>query len=224
MLNNDSLGGMLLPLAAQSSDAMSSLHSRLFIKNPAVLEFVAFLEQLQSAKSLERQGGAYFRIAYDTHLSLSKIADDKAHLMLGINTLVLSFVVTKKHMGVLANMPNMIIPDILIVLLSLTCIILATLATRPNITPPVSKKPKINWLFFGDFTQMSPLQFDHAIRNFMKDPEARQEAFSRDLYWLGVSLSRKYRYLAHCYTVFYIGLLIIAAVLGAMLLCAQLGL
>jgi hypothetical protein len=202
---------------------MSSLHSRFFIKNPAVLEFVAFLEQLRDAKALERQGGAYFRIAYDTHLALSKIADDKAHLMLGINTLVLSFVVTKKHLGVLAHMPNMFIPDILIVLLSLTCIVLATLATRPSIAPSVSKKAKINWLFFGDFTQMSPPQFDHAIRNFMKDPDARQEAFSRDLYWLGVSLSRKYRYLSQCYTVFYIGLLVIAAVLGGMLLYAQLG-
>jgi hypothetical protein len=78
-------------------------------------------------------------------------------------------------------------------------------------------------LFFGDFAQMSVPQFDHAIRNFMKDPDARQEAFSRDLYWLGVSLSRKYWYLSQCYTVFYIGLLVIAAVLGGMLLYAQLG-
>jgi hypothetical protein len=102
--------------------------------------------------------------------------------------------------------------------------VLAILATRPGIAPSVSKKGSMNWLFFGDFTQVSPQSFDRAIRNFMRDPEARQEAFSRDLYWLGVSLSRKYWYLSQCYTVFYTGLLIIAAVLGLMLLRVQLGL
>jgi hypothetical protein len=203
---------------------MSTLFARFFIKNPAVLEFVALIQQMESAKDKERHNAAYFRIAYDTHLSLSKIADHKAHLMLGINTLVLSFVITKKHMGVLAKMPDMLLPDILIVLLSLSCIVLAILATRPSIAPSISKKGSMNWLFFGDFTQVSPQSFDRAIRNFMRDPEARQEAFSRDLYWLGVSLSRKYWYLSQCYTVFYTGLLIIAAVLGLMLLRVQLGL
>lgn len=202
---------------------MSSIHSRLYIKNPKVLEFADLIVRLEQAQSLERLGSHYYRIAYDTHLSLSKIADHKAHLMLGINTLVLSFVVTKKHMGILAKMEHMLIPDILIICFSITCIVLAILATRPGIAPRVSEGTPMNWIFFGDFTQATPKQFDRAIRQFMLDPAARQEAFSRDLYWLGVSLSRKYWYLAQCYTVFYIGLLAIAAALGYVLLATELG-
>jgi len=202
---------------------MSSIRSGLYLKNSNVLAFAELIARLEEEKSKERHGGNFYLVAYHTHLSLSKIADHKAHLMLGINTLVLSFVITKKHMGILAKMPHMMIPDILIVSLSLTCIILAILATKPGIAPPVAKKSAINWIFFGDFTQTDPEQFDRAIRNFMVNPEARQEAFSRDLYWLGVSLSRKYWYLTQCYTVFYVGLLIIAAALAYVLVGAELG-
>lgn len=177
----------------------------------AVQDFSELIARLSDVKAKDSAAASMFRIAFSTHLSLSSTADHKAHFMLGINTFVLSFVVTKKKMGLLSHFHGLIVPDILLVILCTSCIVLAILATRPGISPPARKKKKVNWLFFGDFTQFALPEFDRALYNLMIDPEARQEAFSRDLYWLGVSLHRKYRYLSLCYQVFYIGLLIISA-------------
>jgi len=180
----------------------------------AVERFATMIAQMSAVKTKEGGGDSLFRIAFSTHLNLSQIADHKAHFMLGINTFVLSTVITKKKMGFLSHIHAFIIPDILLVLMCMTCIILAILATRPGISPPARKKKSINWLFFGDYAQFSLPEFDRQLSGLMLNPEARQEAFSRDLYWLGVSLHRKYRYLALCYQVFYTGLIVITLAFG----------
>ncbi|MEI6412154.1 MAG: Pycsar system effector family protein [Bacteroidota bacterium] len=184
----------------------------------AVENFAALIAEIEAVKVKEESGDSLFRIAYSTHLSLSRVADHKAHFMLGINTFVLSSVVTKKKMGFLAHIHAFVVPDILLVLMCMTCIILAILATRPGISPPARKKKSINWLFFGDYSQFSLMEFDQQLNGLMMNPEARQEAFSRDLYWLGVSLHRKYRYLALCYQVFYTGLIVITIAFGIALI------
>lgn len=154
-----------------------------------------------------------YRVTYNTHLSLTKMADHKAHLMIGINTFLLSFVISKRKMGVLAHIPNLVIPDILLVFFCVTCIVLATIVVRPAVIPKKPKAPgqKINWLYFGDFSRYTLDDFDRNVMSLIHDSAAMEEALSRDLYYLGLSLARKYRYLAWCYQVFYVGLLVVSA-------------
>lgn len=172
------------------------------------------MAELRIKEDQIRGGDAMFRIVYSTHLSLSKMADRKAHLMLSLNAFVLSFVVSKKKLGVLAHQHGLFIPDAMLVILCVTCIVLATLATRPafpSLKPlPTGRKP--NWLFFGDFSRYTPKEFHLRIGQLMADPDLMTEAMSRDLYWLGVSLGRKYRYLSLCYQVFFIGLILLVCV------------
>lgn len=180
----------------------------------AVENFAALIAQMSDAKVKEAGGDSLFRIVYSTHLSLSQVADHKAHFMLGINTFVLSSVLVRKKTGLGSHIHAFLIPDILLALMCITCIVLAILATRPGISPPARKKKSVNWLFFGDYAQFGLAEFNQQLSGLMLNPEARQEAFSRDFYWLGVSLHRKYRYLTLCYKVFYIGLIIIALAFG----------
>ncbi len=160
-----------------------------------------------------RSTDTMFRVAYTTHINLSKMADRKAHLMLGLNTFVLSFVIAKKKMGVLSHIHKFLVPDIMLVLFCMTCIILAILASRP--ANPKKRKQEsnasVNWLFFGSFAQHSHEEFQENIERLLYNPDALRNALIVDLYWLGVSLERKYRYLNFCYTVFYIGLIVEAA-------------
>jgi hypothetical protein len=90
------------------------------------------------------------------------------------------------------------------------------MVTKPTL--PSNKKIKatdlaaINWLFFGDFARYSLEEFNRGLAYLTSNPDALTEAMTRDVYWLGVSLAKKYRYLSICYQVFYVGLLVLTAV------------
>jgi hypothetical protein len=179
-------------------------------------QFVKSITDLKVMDQKSRGGDTMFRIVYSNHLTLSRMADHKAHFMMGVNTFLLSFVVTKKKMGVLTHQAGMLVPEIMLVVMCIICIILATLVTKPSLPPKRKTKlaeiDKVNWLFFGDYAQYSLEEFNRGLNWLISHPNALNEAMTKDLYWLGVSLARKYRYLSLCYSVFYIGLLVLSAI------------
>lgn len=182
-------------------------------KNTSALEH--YLRQLQA---LAQQGGSdegptkgsglMFRVAYTTHLSLSKQADRKAHLMIAVNVLILSFVVAKKKTGVLFHESGLLVPNILLVLMCLTTIVLATIVTRPRLPRKAADRPPeaVNWFFFGEFSQYPLETFHQQISRIMRNDRALYAAMTRDLFGMGVALARKFRLLRVCYDVFYYGM------------------
>ncbi|MBK8555833.1 MAG: hypothetical protein IPL65_08700 [Lewinellaceae bacterium] len=137
-----------------------------------------------SQGNFSRGSDTMFRVAFDTHLNLSRMADRKAHLMLGINAFLLSFVVTKKKMGILSHQEGLLIPDIMLVVFTMSCIVLAILATRPNLPKklPNPKDPGFNWLFFGHFAYSELPDFLENIYRISSDDLVLQEAMTNDLY------------------------------------------
>jgi len=184
-----------------------------FKDNTPGTPFGKVLAELREEEST-RGGGGMFRNAYATHLSLSQMVDQKAHLMLGLNTFVLSCVLVKKHGLLLSGNTSLLVPNLLLATLCVTCIILAILASRPAYRSRKPLKPgqHANWLFFGDFSRYTPQEFHRQIGLLTRNKAALSEAMSRDLYWLGASLGRKYRYLALCYQVFFVGVILLAVV------------
>ena len=106
----------------------------------------------------------------------------------------------------------LIIPTIIFVVFSIVSMILSVLATRPNVTSgkftrqDVEEK-KVNLLFFGNFHKMSLTEFEWAIKEMMKDKQYIYSSLTKDLYFLGLVLDRKYRILRITYTVFIIGII-----------------
>lgn len=168
----------------------------------------------RNSKEGTRGSDTMIRVVYATHLNLTQMADHKAHIMLGINTFLLSFVITKKKMGVLANAHNMLIPDIILVLFCMTCIVLALLVTRPRMPAksPDPDSPQFNWMFFGHFAHANLEQFQKNILELANNPQHLHEAMVSDIYWMGQSLSAKYRYLRYCYFVFSIGMPVVIGI------------
>ena len=50
--------------------------------------------------------------------------------------------------------------------------------------------------------------FQWGVNEMLKDPEFLYSSMSRDLYFLGIVLAKKYRYLSTCYNIFMFGLII----------------
>lgn len=153
-----------------------------------------------------------FRTTYRTHVNLSSIADNKANIMLSINAIILSIVVSTL-VPKFTDYAYLIIPTCILISVCLVTIVYATLSTRPKVTEGKFTKEDIlerrsNLLFFGNFYNMSLPDYEWGMQEMIQDQEFQYLSMTRDLYFLGKVLAKKYRYLSICYNVFMYGLII----------------
>ena len=168
------------------------------------------------AKLPERGIETMFRVTLRNHITLSNIADTKANILLSVNAIIVSLVLSNL-IPKLDNPSNahLIYPTIIFVLFTIVVIILSVLATRPNVTSGKFtkedvKNKKVNLLFFGNFHKMSLDDFEWAMGEMMQDRDYLYSSMKKDLYFLGKVLDKKYKILRLTYTVFIIGIVISA--------------
>ncbi|SDC64135.1 Predicted metal-dependent phosphohydrolase, HD superfamily [Algoriphagus faecimaris] len=153
-----------------------------------------------------------FRVTSSNHLQLSALADNKANIMISVNSIIISIVVTVL-IRKLEEFPNYTIPAILLISTCLGAMIFAILATRPKvtkgmITPEDIQKKQGNLLYFGNFHQMSLDNYLSGVKEMMEDSEYLYGTMTRDIYFLGKVLAKKYRLLRKSYTVFMFGFVV----------------
>ena len=151
------------------------------------------------------------------------MADNKAHIMITVNSIILSVTVSYL-LSQLIYYPKFLIPTGILVLTSLICVTFSILATRPSIssgkfTEEDIRNKRTNLLFFGNFHQMQLQDYQWGMNQMLRDKEYLYNTMMMDIYFLGVVLARKYRYLRIAYTVFMVGLIIavIAFAIAAMI-------
>ena len=162
----------------------------------------------------ERGIETMFRVALKNHMTLSNIADTKANILLSVNAIIISLALSNL-LPKLDNPSNeyLILPTIIFVFFTVASIILSILATRPNVTEGKFNKEdvankKVNLLFFGNFHQMKLNDFEWAISEMMEDKGYLYNSLTKDLYFLGLVLNKKYKILRLTYTVFMIGIIV----------------
>lgn len=162
----------------------------------------------------ERGVETMFRVALKNHMTLSNIADTKANILLSVNAIIVSLALSNL-LPKLDNPSNeyLILPTVVFIIFTVASIVLSIIATRPNITQGKFTKEdvankKVNLLFFGNFHQMKLDDFEWGITEMMKDRDYLYGSLTKDLYFLGLVLNRKYRILRITYTVFMIGILL----------------
>jgi predicted metal-dependent HD superfamily phosphohydrolase len=166
------------------------------------------------ARLPERGIETMFRVTLRNHITLSDIADTKANILLSVNAIIIS-VALSSLLPKLDNPSNghLVIPTLIFLLFTVVSMVLSVLATRPNVTrgkfttEDVNQK-KVNLLFFGNFHKMSLQEFEWAMGEMMKDKDYLYGSMTKDLYFLGLVLNRKYSLLRTTYTVFIIGIVI----------------
>ncbi|MBW8688389.1 Pycsar system effector family protein [Chitinophaga rhizophila] len=156
-----------------------------------------------------------FRTTSTNHIRLSSMADSKAHIMISVNSIIISVI-----LGVLVrrleDYPNLILPAFIFLLTGVLTIIFSVLATRPNInvgkfTKADIDSKKTNLLFFGNFHRMSLEEYTWGMTEMMKDNDYVYGSMIQDIYHLGVVLGKKYKQLRIAYNIFMFGLIISVA-------------
>lgn len=166
----------------------------------------------QDAKNAERGVQTMFRNTAHNHMQLSSMADSKAHILISVSSIVLS-VTLSFLIARLSFYPQFIIPTIILVLTCLGSVTFSILSTRPSIskgqfTEEDIRSKKTNLLFFGNFYRMELEDYQWGMNQMIKDKEYLYNTIMMDIYYLGVVLAKKYRFLRIAYTIFMWGLII----------------
>lgn len=153
-----------------------------------------------------------FRVSLRNHVNLSKIADNKANTLISVNAIIISIVLSTLFPKIDNNI-YLIYPTLTLLVFSIITIILSILSTIPKTTHGMLTRDEVenkkgNLLFFGNFHKMSLTDYEWGISKLMEDKDYLYKTLTRDLYFLGKVLNRKYTLLRYSYYIFVIGLLI----------------
>jgi HD-GYP domain-containing protein (c-di-GMP phosphodiesterase class II) len=158
------------------------------------------------------------RLTSQNHLRLSEMADHKANILISVNSIIIS-VILSVLLRKLSEDTYLIIPTIIFLVVAVVTIVISILATRPKIdsgsfTIQDVKEKKINLLFFGNFYKTTYEQYNAAMREMMVDTDYLYGSLIKDIYYLGAVLGRKYKLIRIAYNVFMIGIVVSVLAFG----------
>lgn len=157
-----------------------------------------------------------FRATYRVHINLSSIADNKANILLSINAIIISIVISE----FIQSYNNfLIIPGAIMMLVCMSTIVFAILSTRPTVSSGIFDKDDIlhkrtNLLFFGNFYKMEMEDYLWGIGEMMKDSDYLYGSMTKDIYFLGKVLARKFKLLRIAYNIFMYGMILVLIAFG----------
>jgi len=172
--------------------------------------------QLKKFQGLEKRlpGSAtqtFFRANYRNHINLSAIADNKANIMISVNAILISVVISiLSYQNISQRNPMVILPVVIFLVTGLSSLIFAVLSIRPKVTTKNEsstslEEAKQNIVFFGNFVNLELEQYEEAVDAVLRDGELLYGNMVRDLYFLGKVLDKKYRFLTMSYNIFMVG-------------------
>ncbi len=195
---------------------LAEMEDKLNTSSETETKAVSKTEKKKDAEKPGRGIETMFRISSANHQRLSDMADNKAHIMISTNSIILS-VILSLLLRKLEDNPHLIIPTLLLLIICVVTMVFSILATRPSIPEGVFTQrdideKKVNLLFFGNFYRTSLTDYEYGMRKMMEDKDFLYGSLIKDVYAQGVVLGRKYRLLRVAYNVFMFG--IVAAVLA----------
>lgn len=161
-----------------------------------------------------RGAQTYFRVVYRNHINLSAIADNKANIMISVNSILISVLITfLSYRNIAETQPMILLPVVIFLVTGLASLVSAVLSARPKVTKlnndvVTGGQPVRGLAFFGNFAHLPLDRFTSEMDDMFRDGERLYETLTQDLYYLGQVLDKKYRYLTVSYNIFMVGLVV----------------
>jgi len=152
----------------------------------------------------ERGIETWYRLASKNLYTRRQIVDTKSNILITVNSIMISALLGTLYPR-LGDDPHLIYGIVPIVLGNLISIAYAIFATRPNLG---KGNHKAHLTTFDDYYRMPQADYENALDEMMKDGNFLYGTIKRELYRLGVDLSRRYNSIRIAYNVFLIGLTI----------------
>lgn len=189
-----------LPKQTQTDPVADSLQS---VEGPA--KKTKKEKKRKASKGVE----TLFRTTIANHIKLSEMADGKANLMISINTIVVSIILSA-YVRDFDKAISLLIPSMLLLVVCLVTIIISVVATHPTTTPlgrgsGASQNDSVDLLFFGSYTRLTADEYRHDLKQVLNNDEVLYNSLIDNVYAQGQVLARKYRLLKFAYQFFMIG-------------------
>jgi len=159
-----------------------------------------------------------FRVTFRNQINLIQIADNKANMIISINSIIISVIIMLNGFGAISdsieyNKADIVVPATLIVLTCLTSVVYAIQAARPYLIRPkkrdAEKQAKnTSMLFFGTISKKSMDEYLDDMEDLLKSREMIYKNMTIDIYNQGKVLKRKYHLLSIAYLIFMYGFVI----------------
>jgi len=170
-------------------------------------------EKIRTFKSKGRGKDTLFKVTVRNQIDQISIADNKANMIISINTIIITIVVTVLGTGVslkagpFLEFTQIVVP---LTILMVACMVSATyaiLAARPRI---VNKgvDGKGSLLFFGNYKDMPLNEYVGKMEDVLDSNPSIYRNLIIDMYNYGQILSRKYKLLYYAYTSFLVGMVL----------------
>ena len=182
-------------------------------------------EHVKTAKPKKPQSQGIqtlFRVTSRTQVSLIRIADNKANMIMGINAMIITVLIGIISRGLIFSTSNfeaemyLIIPLVLIILTALLTLVYAIRAVKPRLLSfnkiKIDPNKKSSLLFFEHVWHLSTEEYLDKMENLIKSPEHIYQNMIIDIHSQAKVLHRKYELLGYSYTIFMFGLIISIAV------------
>jgi hypothetical protein len=163
-------------------------------------------------KTPKRGVETMFRITSSNNQRLSDMADKKAHILITVNSIILSAIISLVLRKV-DKQNFLLVPSLVLLANCLFTMIISILATRPKIPEGTFSntdmtEKRVNLLYFGNFYKMPPAVYSEGMFKVMSDSAFLYRMLISDVYTQGVVLGRKYQLLRMAYNVFMYGLIL----------------
>lgn len=154
----------------------------------------------------------WYRVTTRNLYSRRQMVDSKSNILVTINSIILSVILGSFYMQ-LEESPHLIYAVAPMLITNVISIVLAVFATRPVIRKGLFTKEQVQnksarLISFDDFYNVSEQDYEWAINEMMKDNDFLYGTMQRDIYNLGVGLSKRYRRILMAYNIFLIGLVV----------------
>lgn len=152
------------------------------------------------------------RLTSENHLRLSDMADSKANILISVNAIIIS-VILSVLLRKIETETHLAIPTFIFLAFSVATIIVSIMATRPKVTQGRFSREdvlnkKTNLLFFGNFFRQTLEDYRWAMGTMLSDAEYLYGSLVEDIYFLGVVLGRKYKLIRIAYNLFMVGIIV----------------
>lgn len=180
------------------------------------------LDDLDFAISKSKSAQMMFKTTLRNQIDLTNIADNKANIMLSINSLLITIGIPMLGSN-LKEHPGLVYPAAVLLLTCILSIVFATLATRPvkmlgSTSLDTIDKGNSNLFFFGNFFKMEREDYLKGLMRVMAKEETIDKSIVNDLYFLGRTLGNKYHRLRITYEIFMVGMVMTVLTFGILYL------
>ncbi len=163
----------------------------------------------EKKKKADRTVETMYRSTLANHMQLSTLADQKAGLLVSVNAIIISIMASFMVRESFDN-AYLIIPTCLLVVVCLSTITVALLATRPSVKSQSQKLgvehvQQMDLLFFADYTALTLEEYQKAMKEMMVKEDRLHDSLIKNIYAQGKVMERKYQRIKIAYTIFIFG-------------------